>query len=184
MQEAIQGDGHRFGDELRSCVPRQKEVDCNTLEFCIDEHWRKIEEVELYSGDDEHTLESAKLYQASVTLEKLQNLYRYGWRLAEKLTGGMHRNGSILGDFITYWNAFCKANEPEQIAALYKGIVFKIYKDVNGLLSWRAEFIPQNVPSSERANPVKLEGGPDGVPEKMRYLYEEYNDAHNFELKA
>jgi hypothetical protein len=160
MVEAISHDGGNFGSRLESNVPNQKETGDYSLEYVINEHFDRIERAEIYTNKLYPDIEErCKGYKESVTLEKLQNLYRYGWRLGEKLTDGLMRNHDVLHNFIFFWDDFCKKNSAEEIANYYKGIVFRIYKDSEGILSWVATFEPKYAPSYESGKRFKLSGG-------------------------
>lgn len=179
MKEAIANDSSNFGYALESNVPKQEETPDNELEWVIDEHFAQIQATEVYDSGGKYPDEETRCreYKESVTLEKLQNLYRYGWRMGEKLTGGLMRNHNVLQDFIGFWSQFCKANDAEEMARAYKAITFKVYKDSEGLLSWSAVFIPENLSFDERAKQVTIRGTPDDTFPKMRYLVQEWQDS-------
>lgn len=168
--EMITSGNERFTGGFEVCVPEQKDTEDSSLEWAIDEHWQKILKAKAAvgsrvwndpkKGQSPEELERCKEYADSVTLEKIRNLYRYGWHMAQKLAGDC--NGNPLSSFITFWNEFCKANEAEQLAAYYKGITFRIYRDADGYLSWVASFVSKNLPSYEAAKEFKISSDRDG----------------------
>jgi hypothetical protein len=168
MQEAIQEGYCNYGSTLESCVPNLPECDDSTIEWLAEEHFNRIQALEP-KGHDSDDKERGTEYKNSVTLEKLQNLYRYGYKMAEDLfPGGKYRNGGILSDFMEFWTEFCKKNRAENIAQLYRSLTFKIYRDSDGLCHWTAIFQPDI--GAEGVERVTLKGGPDGVPEFVPIL--------------
>lgn len=142
MKEAISEGYSNFGDKLESNVPTQKETDNTGLEWIIQEHFDRIQAT-YPNGHDESDRERGSEYKASVTLEKLQNLYRYGYRMAEKLIGEEGSwNGDVLVTFKSFWDDFCKKHRAEELATRFKGIDFSIYRNAEGLIEWKAEFTP------------------------------------------
>jgi hypothetical protein len=162
--EIIKSGQGSFAGPLEVCVPNQKDTGDSMLEWAIDEHWQKVLEAkqkvasEVYKGSPDET-ERAKEFSDSVTEKKIRNLYRYGFHMAEKLAGNSRQNGTILSDFVLFWDDFCKRNSAEELAGFYKGIVFRIYKDAEGIISWVATFEPKPAPSYEAAKRFKLSGG-------------------------
>ncbi len=180
--EMIKSGNERFTSSFDVCVPNQKEVEDETLEWAIEKHWQTIlkakEEVgegvwnDPKKGKDADELARCKEYADNVTEEKIRNLYRYGWRLAEKLTCGVFHNGYVLTEFISFWHDFCKKNSAEELANYYKGITFRIYKNSENVLSWVATFEPKLAPSYEAAKRFKLSGGND-LP-RVPHVADEY----------
>lgn len=159
--EMIKSGNERFTSSFDVCVPNQPDTEDSSLEWAIDEHWQRIVKAKAEcgqgvwnqpgKGQDPEELARCKEYADSVTEEKIRNLYRYGWHMAQKLVGDVWQNGNTLSNFISFWNDFCKKNSAEELTTFYKGIVFKIYKDREGLLSWSATFEPKHAPSYEAA---------------------------------
>ena len=88
-------------------------------------------------------MEASEEYKKTVTLEKLQNLYRYGYNMAKKLySDSLYENGNIFDSFTSYWAEFCEKNEAEATSKMFRGITFFLYRTGNGLCSWKAELIP------------------------------------------
>jgi len=162
MQEAIESGNYQFGNTLESAVPTQKDSGNYGLENIIREHFDRIQDCAIKS-DDERDAETGKTYKESVTLEKLANLYRYGFRMAEKLIGDESSwNADTLTGFKNFWDEFCKKNRAEEMAQRYRGIDFTIYKDAEGLIHWKAQFTKQ--PGDYQFEPCILKGGAGSVP--------------------
>jgi hypothetical protein len=176
--ETIHGDGGQYSGPLESCVPAQEDTEDGELEWAAETHWQKILEAKQEVGkrvyqQDPDEIARAQEFADSVTAEKITNLYRYGYHMAEKLMGeGLH-NHNAAHYFIEFWNDFCKRNTAEKMAAHYKGIVFRLYRDENGELSWTATFIPQHVSSYERAKEFKVKGD-NNEPQRVPYVADEY----------
>jgi len=140
MKESIQEGYCNFGDTLESNVPNQKPVNDGTLEWMIEEHFDRIQATEP-KGHDERDVERGQAYKASVTREKLANLYRYGYRMAEKLVSTETSwNGDALTTFKAFWDKFCTQHKAEELAMRFRGLDFSIYRNAEGLIEWKAEF--------------------------------------------
>lgn len=152
VQEALT-DGHcTFGMTLESNVPDQEEGD-GELEAGIDLFWSKIEKnvadasiyapgqtlLNLSNEYEEREIENRAQYAASVTKEKIANLHRYGYTLAENLVPCNNANIDTLAEFIEFWNDFCKNNNAETLCENFSGITFRIYTEA-GEISWKATF--------------------------------------------
>lgn len=156
MQESICEGYSNFGYTLESSLPRQPECEDSTVEWMAEEHFNRVQSY-FPKGHGEDDRERGQEYKNSVTLEKLQNLYRYGYAIAKKLApSGLYRNGDEMTEFVTFWNAFCKKNKAETLATLYREIIFKIYRDGEGIISWVAEFVPMYGVPSDEVPPVKI----------------------------
>lgn len=142
MADAISHASCRFGDVLTCAVPRQKRIkNDNCFENMIRDHWERIKELKLPIDKDEK--EAGKQYRKSVSLSKLMRLYRYGYKMAERLVGDEPSyNGDMMTGFISFWDDFCKRYEAKTIAQYYKGVTVKLYKEYKtDLLSWRVDFV-------------------------------------------
>lgn len=169
MSEAIKEGYSNFGDVLECGVPNQKPVDNSELEEMIEEHFRRVERCEP-NGDREQESEYGKAYKESVTLEKLANLYRYGYRMGQKLLGtnDPSRHSDTLHAFCTYFNDFCKANPAEELANYYREMIFRLYRDTEGNLYWKLEITPDRF--AEGIETVTLEGGPGYIPTQKHVI--------------
>lgn len=137
MQDAIQNDNCRYGYELTCGVPRQRNTGNRALEVLIQSHFEAIRETK---PEGEH----GKAYRKSVTLSKLMRLYRYGYRMAQRLCGrDVGETQYTLNNFIPFWNNFCKQNDAGELANYYQGITFKVYRKTGGGISWVAQFNPR-----------------------------------------
>lgn len=171
MQESIEYGNTRYGNVLECDVPPQKETDDYTLEHIISEHFERIQACIADKNNDEGRNDGA-LYKQSVTLEKLANLYRYGYRMAEKLLpNSSYENGATMKEFSSFWDEFCKKNDAEQLANLYKGIDFSLYRDGEGRLHWTAKLERKYGISSDEVGNITLKGGPEGCPNAYSLTY-------------
>lgn len=172
MHENIADGSAQFGSTLETSLPVQKECDDQTIEWLAQEHFDRVQSI-MPRESDSDAKEYGTIYKQSVTLEKLQSLYRYGYAMAQKLyPEGLYRNGAIMEDFLQFWNAFCKKNPAEGLARAYRSLTFKLYRDAEGLCSWTAEFLPMYGVPSDEVQKLILKGGPNGVPEYVPTVFD------------
>lgn len=167
MQESISYNGGSFGSALESNVPEQKDTGDNVLEYMIGDHYERVKDCQVYDCNGKYPEETERCqdYKDSVTLEKLTNLYRYGYNMGKDCVKPYLRNGGLLRDFIDFWTDFCQTNKAEELGATYKGITFKIYQDKEGLLYWTAVFNPNHLSYDSTPRAHKFFGGQDGMSE-------------------
>lgn len=139
VHEAIEDGYTSYGNVLLSNVPKQRPVENSELEYQIEDYWKKVKELSTKT-EYEQERESGKEYKKSVTFRKIADLHRYGYRMAERLVPNKWDNARVLENFIEQWDTFCKANNAEEIANQCQGITVKLYKDENGLISWKVKF--------------------------------------------
>jgi len=164
MQEAVEYGHFSFGDTLESSVPTQKDSGDYSLEYIISEHFARFQDSNTgKNADDEETRERCQAMKDSVTEEKLANLYRYGYRMAEKLVARSYHNGSLLTDFVEFWDKFCKEHKAENLARMFGKVNATIYRDSEHNLSWSLEFVPMYGIPSDEVSRVVIRGGTDGV---------------------
>jgi len=137
VQECITDGYTSYGNTLESNVPYQRPTDNGELEYVIAEYWKKVKETNVRT-EYEQERESAIEYKKSVTFRKIADLHRYGFRMAERLVPEKWENRIALENFIAFWNDFCKANNAEEMARMFRGLTVKIYKDETGTISWKA----------------------------------------------
>lgn len=163
MQEAIESGNSSFGYTLESSAPSLPECDDSGLEWIIETHWERIQACQV-AKDTHAEREYCQQYKDSVTLEKLQNLYRYGYEMGRKLfPSDGYRNGSLMSDFVEYWDAFCKRHDAETMARLYGKVEFTLYRDADNCLAWKAEFVPMYGIPSDEVSRVVIRGTQDGI---------------------
>ncbi len=177
--DTIKGDGGSFSAPLEVCLPEQPEAN-ETIDWAVDEHWTRVlkakEELgsRVYNapgkGQDPEEIARCQEFADSITLDKIRNLYRYGWHLAQQLAGGAYQNGNVLSSFITFWSQFCKLNSAEELAGYYSGIMFRLYKDKEGILSWVAQFVPKPELHGEGAKQFKVSNARENCPEAFNAL--------------
>lgn len=139
MKDAIQGGYCQYGSELVCDVPKQKPTGDSILEWIIREHYERVRDTKV-SGYDKRERDYGRQYKKSVTYSKLARLYRYGYRMAQRLVGKDPGDLDVaLADFIKYWNGFTKQNQAADLAMTFRGITFKIYRETGGGISWVAK---------------------------------------------
>lgn len=166
MEDSVRHGNCRFGDTLESNVPTQKESGNSSLEWIIEEHFNRIQKLSFIK--DEHTSEEeeniAKSYKDSVTLEKLANLYRYGYRMAEKLIGSeVSWNGDVMSAFKIFWDGFCILHNAEDLASRFHGVDFSLYRNEENILEWTARFTKH--PGDYAFEPLTIKGGHNREPQ-------------------
>ena len=136
IHEAIESGNAQYGSTLESNVPKQRPTENGELEYQISEYWKKVK-----TFNPESNYESEKeygyLYKNSVTFRKIADLHRYGYRMAEKFVADNWDNRTTLIDFIEVWNKFCAKHNAEDMARMFSGMTFKIYKE-NDRITWKA----------------------------------------------
>ena len=110
----------------------------------IKSHVRREE----YTVSNEYALQEqkrnrifSKAYRKSVTLTKLRNLHRWGYRMAETLVPHTYENQQSLRNFIEFWGNFCKKNKAEEIALSCKYLEIRIWRDAENQISWKGYLI-------------------------------------------
>jgi len=112
MIESIAYGYINYGNELLCNVPYQKPVD-SYLEQRIIKQYEKLMSEEIRADDDD--LENAIRYKKSITLGKLQRLYRYGYRTAAKRYPYSYHNSSVLHDYYKQCEKLCKIDLSELV---------------------------------------------------------------------
>jgi hypothetical protein len=137
--EAISSGWCHYGHTLECGVPYQ-EPTTECFEQFINEYYKSIlpkRNSAIRSKVDTDEANYGKEYAKSVTLSKVQRLYRWGFRMAERLIPDTSDNCYMLDAFCKYLNIFCKNNSAEDLATKYKYMTVKLYKDKHGDVSWR-----------------------------------------------
>lgn len=134
--EAIAHGGMYYGRTLECGVPYQKPICDSELEYQCELMYKKIKDTEV-DGDD---LEGANKYKKSVTKQKILNLHRYGYRMAENLVPTNQENRIKLNDFIKYFEDFCKYHNAEELYKNFTSIEFEITKKKD-IIDWKAILI-------------------------------------------
>ena len=145
IQEAIE-DGHMpFGDTLVSNVGEIKEKEegeFSEIDLISEDYFRQVKGFKPdYRGDEKYAADEIMLrerFRASVTLEKIKNLHRWGYRSAQEFAPINYENGHILNEFISFWDKFTKENDAEKLANYFRGITFYFFQKENGSIFWRA----------------------------------------------
>jgi hypothetical protein len=124
-----------YGNTLECGIPYQKKSPyADDLAF---EHWHSIKNVKVATSD-ERGKESALNYKKSIKLYKLQRLYRWGHRQAEKMVHNNYQNLDTLNKFYSAFTTITERNAKD-LSLDFKGIEFKI-KGGNRV-EWDAYFI-------------------------------------------
>jgi hypothetical protein len=138
VSECITDGYTQYGNTLESNVPKQKPVENGELEYQIEKFWKEIKNTHVKT-DYEQERETAIDYKKSVTFRKIADLHRYGFRMAEKMVPDNWDNRTTLCDFFEVWENFCKNNSAEQMAGMFRGVTFKLYRE-NDRITWKATF--------------------------------------------
>jgi hypothetical protein len=138
VHESITDGYTSFGNTLESNVPKQRPTENGELEYQIEKFWKDVKALTVKT-EYEQERESGKEYKKSLSFRKIADLHRYGFRMAERLVPDNRDNATTLVDFFEVWEQFCKANEAETMARMFKGVSIKLYKE-NDRISWKAEF--------------------------------------------
>jgi hypothetical protein len=139
IEETIRYGYTQFGSTLECAVPYQKPIDDGELEYQCEKMWGNIQKMRPES-EDKDDKERGREYKKSVTLGKIQNLHRYGFRLAEKLVPNNWENRDTCENFIKFWNDVTKNNNAESLSNYFKGITVTVTKR-QGKIKWSATFI-------------------------------------------
>lgn len=140
ITEAIQYGNIQYGHTLESNVPNQRTTDNHELEYQIEKFWKEIK-TQNVDTKYEQEKDDAIQYKKSVSFKKIADLHRYGYRMAEKLVPDNYKNQRMTIDFFAFWDEFCKNNPAETMANVFKGMKVKLYKDSEGIVSWKATLI-------------------------------------------
>lgn len=126
MEEAIKYGYFNYGNSLLCNVPRiiPSKFYNHDLENLIQEHYFKIKETNI-SPDNEYKEESRE-YKKSVTLQKLRNLYSWGYKQASKIIPDTSENYTFIYNFIKEWNRFCEFNNAKELYNQYKYLDFTV----------------------------------------------------------
>jgi hypothetical protein len=138
IEECITDGYSSFGQTLESAIPNQKPIYESELEYEIQKSFRKIRGLK----PSKEYYEMSKSYKDSVSLSKMRNLHRWGYRQAERMIPNTWKNTDTLNKFMTFWGNFCISYNAKTLASYgYKGIDFFIYKDKDQNISWKAILI-------------------------------------------
>ena len=121
-----------FGGELRCNVPKQKWCD-SMIDTLVDRTYEKVLKSVPVS-------EECSSYKNSITKDKLERLFRFGYRKTESMIPNTWENRIQLDNFISYWDAFCENVLAEELQEVFKSVRFKIYKHKEQI-SYRATLI-------------------------------------------
>lgn len=142
VEESITEGYGRYGDTLNSSVPYQRPHGDGELEWLISDYMSKVRK--LSHRNEKSDLESllrAKTFKDSVTFRKVADLYRWGYRKAEKLVPNTYPNRETLVSFISYWASLTKNNPAAEVAQTFQYLVFRLYRDIEDKLQWKATFV-------------------------------------------
>lgn len=140
IEESIQEGYSRFGYVLECKVPEQRESENGELEYQIDVYSDEVKNYEFkhdkYKAEPEK--ECSEAMKNSITKNKIANLHRWGYRMAEKLIPDNYDNRDTLINFIEFFDTFCLNNKAKELHSYYSGMTIKLYKDENDIISWKA----------------------------------------------
>jgi hypothetical protein len=144
-EESIRYGYTRYGHELNCGVPDQAPVYSGSIEYIAESMTEELLACPIET-DYEQEKEDAIRFQNSITFQKIANLHRWGFCMAENLIPDNRHNQDTLMEFIDFWNEFCEKNNAEEIMNDFSGVEFTITKNEDGEIYWKAEF-QSNYPS-------------------------------------
>jgi len=127
-----------FGCTLESIVPYQKPV--YPLESDIQEGWLKIRSYKPSGKEDLYDYDAAIECRKSITKRKFFDLYRYGFRYAQRFVPDNWENRETLIEFINFWNDITKKVDVEELYSWVDSIQFNISKSKD-IISCKAYLI-------------------------------------------
>lgn len=132
----------QFGQVLVSEVPKQRPTDNSELECQLDLYWNNVKGHKVdkwgHARDDKRAKEMAAIYRKSLSKRKIQDLHRWGYRMASELVPNHYENRETLSEFITFWDKFCKNNRAEEIAQVCNYLTIKLFRDEDERVTWKA----------------------------------------------
>ena len=140
MYEAMVYGWCQYGSTLECKLPKQTDPESSFLDYVISEHIDKMNEYKQAElKGEEYEIAYAKGYAASVTDQKITDLYRWGYKQAEKLVPDTRENLLALHEFFAYWDEFTKNNDAQELANHYQHVEFTIKSGDE--LTWKCRFI-------------------------------------------
>jgi hypothetical protein len=125
-----------YGDTLLCDVPYQNEN--RYIDPIILRHWQSIKDVEVITKNPQE-IQRGNNYKKSISLSKLQCLYRWGYSQAEKLVPNNNHNLGALHEFYNAFRKITVKHNPEELSYDFKGIEVKIQG--GNKIEWDANFI-------------------------------------------
>lgn len=141
VQEGMEYGYARGGNQLRSNVPRQEAEEYFTedLDYLVELYWKKVK-ASTRRPEDRAERIYANAYRRSVTKRKILDLHRWGYYEARRLFPRNHENAGTLTEFIRFWNTFCKENKAEEMAEVFSGIDFYLYR-TGDFVTWMSTLV-------------------------------------------
>lgn len=136
---------HRYGEELLSAIPYQKPVDNVELEYQIRKYWEEVKKLQPES-DSEQDIDFANSYLKSVSLQKIANLHRWGYRMAQRLVPDKKDNYLMLEDFYDTMTKLTRLDAEHIYNLGFSELVIKLYRK-NSKLDWKAKLMGESVKS-------------------------------------
>ncbi len=124
IEPAIQEGWFTFGDRLESNVPPHRRID-GDINFLGDFLYSQIQQLTVETKNE--SKERSELYKKSFTLQKIKNLFHWGYTMAKKLVPLSTHNTAVLYRFVDKWEHFTKENPAQQLNDFFEGITFRIY---------------------------------------------------------
>lgn len=148
MTENIETGIFQYGDEMVCNVPYQRKRH-DVIEETAELHYSMIKNIipghRLFENEYEDKkefedhLKSCEVYKKSITLSKLQRLYRWGAAHAERHIHDNSSNVDKMNWFIEYWEDFFKNhNATNMYYAGFEGLEVVVYGGAD--MKWSAHF--------------------------------------------
>ena len=143
VHEAIAEADTRFGSVLSCGVPKQKDSFNSELEWQIEKMWKNVKACKVQeprkgeNWTNEWEIEAGRAFKDSVTMGKIANLHRFGFKMARQMIPNCYENNLTLRGFIQFWTDFCKRNRAEELSPYIREIRFELYRE-GKMVSWKA----------------------------------------------
>ena len=115
-----------FGLTLESRIPYQRPV--GSFDSYIEDGWLQLQSYEPIDRDEQQDYNDALDCKASITKRKFFDLYRYGFRYAQRFVPDNYENQATLSEFINFWNDITKKVDAETLYSFVDSIQFNISK--------------------------------------------------------
>jgi hypothetical protein len=133
--KAIQHGRTKYGTSLHSKVPWQPTI--KAIDPFINHHWTRLKYHHILTKEPD-SIRAAQAYQASVTLNAIKRLYRWGYYRASKMVHNNDANRATLNHFLEVFEEITAYN-PEEASRHYAGIEFRVKPGIK--VEWDARII-------------------------------------------
>lgn len=125
----------KYGSFLRSNVPWQPTI--QAIDPFIRRHWTRLKVHDIQTKDPD-AIRAARAYKASVTLNAVKRLYRWGYYRASKMVFNSDDNRTRVSRFLDVFREITQYSADE-ISQHYSGVEFRVKPGIE--MEWDAKFI-------------------------------------------